>query len=185
MPENASYIRMRHEVLTFDEESRHCALCKGIDGGCCKRDLTILPEDEENIVEAAARGDIAPETIERARRRAADPGEEFCPFFGDQGECTIYPHRPLVCMQHGNGGLPKDRAVARKALTAPGSRTIRICELEQFSCDACAAQLDPMTRIPLSVVGKSVAILLTIQDRQRHCNPRTMNQFVSEQFRES
>lgn len=173
---------MREDVLKFDRDASPYCLCKAIDGGCCKRGLTLLPEDEEIIVEAAARGDIDPATLQRARVRAADPNEEFCPFLGDRGECTIYEHRPLVCMQHGNGGLPMNRALAKKAIQSPGKKTIKVSELEQFACVACSEQVDGNARIPLSVVGKSVAILVTIQDRQRHANRKTMNEFVVGQF---
>lgn len=175
---------MREEVLTFDRDASRYCLCKAIEGGCCKRGLTILPEDEEIIVEAVARGDIEPETLDRARVRARDDREEFCPFLGDRGECTIYEHRPLVCMQHGNGGLPKDRALARKAIQSPGNKTVKVSDLEQFACVACSEQVNPNTRIPLSVIGKSVAILVTIQDRQRHAPCKTMNEFVTARFDE-
>jgi Fe-S-cluster containining protein len=185
MPANENYIRMRKEVLEFDEGARQYCLCKGINGGCCKRDLRLLPEDEEVILEAVKRGDIDPTTLQRATLRARDASEAFCPFLGERGECTIYPHRPIVCMQHGNGGLPKDKAVARRALERPGNRTIKVSELEQFSCDACAEHVGATDRIPLSIVGRSVAILLTIQQGQRHYGSRTMNQFLTELASES
>ncbi|MEZ4523327.1 MAG: YkgJ family cysteine cluster protein [Thermomicrobiales bacterium] len=182
MSTNASYIRMRQEVLNFDQEAAPYCFCKAIDGGCCKRDLTLLPEDEGVILEAVAGGEIEPSTIARARPRARDDNEEFCPFLGDRGECTIYAHRPLVCMQHGNGGLPRDRALAKRAIQKPGNKTIKVSDLEMFACNACAEQVNQNDRIPLSVAGKSTAILITIQDRQHQGGCRTMNEFVDAEF---
>lgn len=185
MPENESYMKLRADVLALNEEARPYCLCKAIDGGCCKRDLKMLPEDQQVIAEAVERGDIDQQTLQRARRRAQDDQERFCPFLGERGECTIYAHRPVVCIQHGNGGLPKDKPTALRAIRSPGKRTLKIAEMEQFSCDACAAQVEPGYRIPLSIVGKSVAILVTIQDGERHYGHLTMNRFLIEQFPES
>lgn len=182
MPTNESYIKLRNEVLALNESAQCYSFCKAINGGCCKRDLRLLPEDRELIQEAVERGDIDQQTLDRAVERAKDDELEFCPFLGDQGECTIYAHRPVVCIQHGNGGLPKDKAVAMRAVKSPGKKTIKVADMELFSCTACAEHFSQSHRIPLSVVGKSLAILLTIQDAQRHYEERRMNQFLIDEF---
>jgi hypothetical protein len=178
MPENESYRRLRDEALRLNETGRPYALCRNIAGGCCIRDIKLLPEDQLVILEAAARGDIDGATLQRARRRALDEGVTQCPFLGDQYECTIYDYRPVVCIQHGNGGLPTDKATTLRAMRTPGNRTIRVGDLEQFACDACAAQGNPNDRIPLSIVGKSVAILVTVQEGERHYGRPRMIQFL-------
>ncbi len=182
MPTNESYIQLRRDVLELDEQASQYCFCKAIDGGCCKRDLKMLPEDQAVITEAIERGEISPATLERALVRAMDDDQEFCPWLGDAGECTIYPHRPVVCIQHGNGGLPKDKATALRAMRNPGNKTIRVRDLEQFSCDACAEQFSPNDKIPLSVAGKSVAILITIQQGEQHYGRLTMNRFLIDRF---
>lgn len=182
MPENPSYLHLREEALKLNDTAGEYSLCKAIRGGCCKRDVTMLIEDQQVILEAIVRGDIDAPTLQRARRRALDEHEAFCPFLGDGGECTIYAFRPVLCIQHGNGGLPADKPTALKAMRKPGNRTIRVADLEPFSCDACAAQIDPNTRIPLSVAGKSVAILITLQEGERHYGRPRMNSFVIEQI---
>lgn len=185
MPTNTSYIKLRNEILALNESAKQYCLCKAIDGGCCKPNLKMLPEDQEVIMEAVASGEIDAATLQRARRRADDEQVNRCPFLGDQGECTIYPYRPVVCIQHGNGGLPKDKETTMRAIRNPGKKTIKISEIEKFSCDACAEQINHNDRIPLSVVGKSVSILVTIQEGERHYGHRRMNQFLREAFPET
>lgn len=182
MPTNESYLKLRNEVLALNESAQCYSFCKAINGGCCKRDLRLLPEDRELIQEAVERGDIDQQTLDRAVERAKDDELEFCPFLGDQGECTIYAHRPVVCIQHGNGGLPKDKATTLRAIKNPGNKTIKFSDLEPFSCNACAEHFGPGYRIPLSIAGKSTAILVTIQQGQKHYGNRTMNQFLIERF---
>lgn len=185
MPTNESYIKLRNEALALNESAQCYSFCKAIDGGCCKRDLRLLPEDREGIIEAVESGDIDDATLQRALQRAKDDELEFCPFLGEQGECTIYPHRPVVCIQHGNGGLPKDKSVAMRAVKNPGKKTIKVDDMELFSCTACAEHYGKNERIPLTVVGRSIAILLNIQDAQRHYGERRMNEFLIDQFSDS
>lgn len=182
MSVNESYLKLRRDALEMNDTYRQHSLCHSIDGGCCLPDLSMLPEDQQIILGAAERGDISPDVIRRARARAQDHSIDRCPFLGDECECTIYAYRPVVCIQHGNGGLPKDKATALRAMERPGKRTIRVKDLEQFSCTACARCNDDNTRIPLSVVGKSVAILVTIQQGERHYGRRHMREFVTEHF---
>ena len=179
---NESYLKLRRDTLELNDEAREHSLCRSICGGCCVPDLSMLPEDQELILEAAARGDISVETLRRARARAQDDSVDRCPFLGDEHECTIYEYRPVVCIQHGNGGLPKEKATALRAMKRPGKRTIRLAELEKFSCTTCAEHIDDNTRIPLSVVGKSVAVLVTIQQAEQHYGKRRMHAFITTSF---
>ena len=184
MPVNASYLKLRNDALELNASaSAHC-LCHSIEGGCCVRDLSMLPEDQEMILEAAACGAIDVATLRRARERAQDDAVQRCPFLGDAYECTIYAHRPVVCIQHGHGGLPKDKATAIRAMKRPGKRTLRVADMEQFSCVACGQRNDNDARIPLSIVGKSVAILVTIQQGEKHYGKRRMNEFITTHFAE-
>jgi Putative zinc- or iron-chelating domain len=182
MPVNESYLNLRRDALELNESASEYCLCKAVGSSCCVPNLSMLPEDQQMILEAVARGAISVETLRRAKDRVQDKNLDRCPFLGDSGECTIYEHRPVVCIQHGNGGLPKDKATALRAMNKPGKRTIRISDLEQFSCTACAAQIDDSKRIPLSVVGKSVAILVTIQQGERHYGKHRMNEFITTHF---
>lgn len=179
---NESYLQLRKDTLELNDSAREHSLCHSIKGGCCVPNLSMLPEDQELILEAAKRGDIGVDTIRRARARAQDDSVDRCPFLGDEYECTIYEYRPVVCIQHGNGGLPKDKATALRAMKRPGKRTIRLNEIEQFSCTACGKCNDDNSRIPLSVVGKSVSVLVTVQHAEQHYGKRRMNAFVTEQF---
>jgi Fe-S-cluster containining protein len=182
MPTNESYIKLRNEVLELNATYSDYCLCRGIEGSCCKPDIKMLPEDQEIIVEAIRRGDIPAETIHRAVERARKPGLDRCAFLGDDNRCTIYEHRPVLCIQHGNGGLPKSKPVAMKAMRSPGNKTIAISEIEQFSCNACAEHVTGKQRLPLAMVGKSVAILVTIQQGEQHYGMPRMNDFLKRQF---
>ncbi|HLT18232.1 MAG TPA: YkgJ family cysteine cluster protein [Thermomicrobiales bacterium] len=182
MVTNESYIKLRNEALEMNEAGQEYCLCRGIEGGCCKPNLKMLPEDQQVIFEAYQRGEIAPETIRRAVERARGGERRFCPFLGDDYRCTIYEHRPVVCIQHGNGGLPKRKDVALKAMRSPGNKTIRVSEIEQFSCDACAKHVTGKERLPLAIVGKSVAILVTIQEGEKHYGTPRMNDFLINTF---
>ena len=181
---NESYLQLRRDVLELNDSAAEYSLCHSIEGGCCVPDLSMLPEDQEFILVAAAMGDISVETLRRARDRAQDAAVDRCPFLGDDYLCTIYEHRPVVCIQHGNGGLPKDKATAIRAMERPGKRTIRVGDMEQFSCTACGKLNDNSTRIPLSIVGKSVAILVTIQQGEQHYGKRRMHEFITTHFAE-
>ncbi len=181
---NDSYLQLRQQTLDLNDEGRAYCVCHSIKGGCCVPDLSMLPEDQQLIREAVERGDISAATVRRAQARAADESVDRCPFLGDEYECTIYPYRPVVCIQHGNGGLPKDKATALRAMERPGKRTIRLRDIEQFSCTACGERNDDNDRIPLSVVGKSVAILVTIQNAEQHYGKHRMNDFIAEHFSE-
>lgn len=182
MPDNASYLQLRANLLELNESAAPYSLCRAIDGGCCKRDIKLLIDDQQVILEAVERGDIDPVVVQRARRRAEDDSLDRCSFLGEQGECTIYAHRPLLCIQHGHGGLPKDKATTMRAVKSPGNKTIRVSDIEQFSCDACAAHVKPGDRVPLSVVGRSVLYLVAIQEGEKHYGTPHMNQFIIENF---
>ena len=182
MVRNESYIKLRNEALELNESAREYCLCRGIEGGCCKPNLKMLPEDQEVIAEAFERGDITQETMRRAVALARDENRQSCVFLGDDYRCTIYEHRPVVCIQHGNGGLPKSKALALKAMRNPGNKTIKVSDLEQFSCDACAEHLTGKERLPLAMVGTSVAILVTIQEGEKHHGSPRMNKFLIERF---
>jgi Fe-S-cluster containining protein len=184
MPVNESYLQLRRQALELNAAAADCSMCHSIEGGCCVPDLSMLPEDQELIHDAVASGDISPETLSRARARAQDESVDRCPFLGDEYECTIYPYRPVVCIQHGNGGLPKEKATALRAMERPGNRTIRVKDIEQFSCTACGKLNGDNTRIPLSVVGKSVAILVTIQQGEQHYGKRRMHEFLTTRFKD-
>ncbi|HUG13858.1 MAG TPA: YkgJ family cysteine cluster protein [Thermomicrobiales bacterium] len=182
MPENDSYLQLRANLLDLNETAAQHSLCKAIAGGCCVPNLKMLKDDQELILAAVERGDIDAETVQRARRRATDEQVTRCPFLGDHAECTIYAYRPAVCIQHGHGGLPKDKATTMRAIRTPGNKTIRVAELEQFACDACAKCIKPTDRIPLSVVGRSVVALVAIQQGERHYGEPRMNQFLIDNF---
>lgn len=179
---NESYIKLREQALELNASAQQYCLCRGIKGGCCKPNLKMLPEDQQIIYEAYQRGEIAPETIRRAVERARGGERRFCPFLGDDYRCTIYEHRPVVCIQHGNGGLPRRKDVALRAMRNPGNKTIRISEIEQFSCDACAEHVTGKERLPLAMVGQSVAILVTIQQGEKYYGEPRMNDFLINTF---
>jgi Fe-S-cluster containining protein len=73
--------------------------------GCCRTRLTVTSLEAEAIRRAlSAIAAIAPQTrasIASLTARAADPANPRCAALDDDGRCTIYAARPLVCRSHG------------------------------------------------------------------------------------
>jgi Fe-S-cluster containining protein len=66
--------------------------------GChyCCDDISVLPLELEALRRVIARGGL-PE----GRVPNPDGGRHRCGFLGPAGECTVYPHRPVICRTHG------------------------------------------------------------------------------------
>ncbi|MBI2031441.1 MAG: YkgJ family cysteine cluster protein [Candidatus Levybacteria bacterium] len=152
------YPEFREKVERFDSSFREYNFCKGIDGGCCKANVSMVYGDKKIISDALARGDIKKWVVKRAQRRAKDPKVTQCPFLGRDKKCTIYPHRPVHCIQHGNGGIPLNVDEDIRAMAKGSKATIKTRDLGTFSCKDCALAVDGEAEVPAEVVLKSVFI---------------------------
>lgn len=173
-----TYSEFREKAENFNSKAKPYSFCKAINGGCCHRDVDVIKDDKEFIRDAIQRGDIPRETVRRAQRRARDPQEKQCPFLGEQGECTIYPYRPLICIQHGNGGLPRDPG-KRKEVLGGSQEEIPIKDIVPYSCESCAPHIDATGTVPAEVVRRSLLVLFV----SRSSKSRTsLNTFVAKEL---
>jgi|GEM_PF-5125516 len=121
--------------------------CKG-KGNCCERNIPVSEKDVQIISGAIQRGDIPRSVIAQAKERAATSKQNRCPFLNPRNECSIYPYRPIVCIEARAGGTahPKqlEATVQQYAETGtdPGipvcnTRTSHMCaECHQQMADA-------------------------------------------------
>jgi uncharacterized protein len=75
--------------------------CKAGCHHCCRRIPTILPLEWAWIRRSGAVADGQNPTSVRLRSDL-NPGESLCGHLDDQGLCTIYGARPLICRTHGS-----------------------------------------------------------------------------------
>lgn len=151
------YSEFREKAERFNAQAAKYSFCKGINGGCCIPNVNMLEDDKKLIIDAASRGKIEKSVIRRARRRAKDPEVNSCPFLGDDEKCTIYPYRPIKCIQHGNGGIPRSEEDV-KAIASGAKESLTAKELVPFSCKDCLAEVDSETQIPREVIMKTMFI---------------------------
>lgn len=94
--------------------SRHLAAmhCQAGCSGCCQDGLSVSEIEASNIRDyLAALPDPMRQAIRQRARRDAPPNREapadplsessLCVFLDEQGQCAIYPVRPLVCRSQG------------------------------------------------------------------------------------
>jgi uncharacterized protein len=118
--------------------------CKRGCDACCVGGLSVLP------VEAAL--------IEALRTRPpAHQREGMCAFLDDDGACTVYEARPVLCRTHG---------LALKTESADSSRGLRI-----LSDDVSACSLNYTARAPEASevldATKLMMLLVTVDRRYR------------------
>lgn len=77
---------------------------------CCRGEIPITQGDLREIRIGVKRGGIAEDAISAAQDRARLRREE-CPFLDDDNRCSIYNHRPLICIATGIGAIPFKPAV--------------------------------------------------------------------------
>lgn len=150
------YSEFREEVKKFNAEVKS-PFCKSIEGGCCSPDILIQKEDAELIRVAIQKGEIPRDTAKRAQRRARDNEIDRCPFLGEESECTIYEYRPLACIAHGNGGIPKDKNQI-EAVMKGSSEELAVSDLGPFSCSNCLPLIDHDASVPSETIRKSLII---------------------------
>lgn len=141
------------------------------------RDVPVLKEDKDFIGDAVRKGEVTQDVMKRAQRRARNPQEKHCPFLGEQGECAIYPYRPVVCINHGNGGLPRNQSKRREILGG-SAEDIEVRNLGPYSCENCIPHVDQDAVLPSEVVRKGMFIRYELERR-----PRTsLNTFVAKEL---
>lgn len=151
------YSEFRAQVEKFNADSESYSFCKSIRGGCCTSNIQILKEDGEHIRDVIQTGQISRDTVKRAQRRARDNEVTRCPFLGESDDCTIYPFRPIVCINHGNGGIPLDKDMVKPILTG-STEDVVMKDLGPFSCANCVQLIDNETSVPVEIVRKSMII---------------------------
>lgn len=87
----------------FDEiKARHGAkmACGRGCSQCCAPALTVFPVEREHIRSFLRENPSIVENLVDLERRDPHQGRR-CSLLGDQGECSIYEVRPLICRTHG------------------------------------------------------------------------------------
>lgn len=87
--------------------------------GCCQQDLTVLPLEAAIVAEHV---DQLPPAARQATIRRSRTAGPPCVFL-DDGCCTIYAARPLICRAH---GLP---ILQRDADAAAAEASVSVCSL--------------------------------------------------------
>lgn len=164
MNRELSYSDFRAKALKFNAEAQQYSFCKSINGGCCVRNVPLIREDKELIKDAVQKKEIPRETMRRAQRRARDKELNECVFLGEQGECTIYSSRPVVCINHGNGGIPKDEQ-RRMQILGGSSGEISVKDIAPFSCADCISNTDQEGAVPEEIARKGMIIKYELNRR--------------------
>ena len=80
--------------------------CQAGCDGCCYQQFTVFPVEAQHLAQAVAA--LTPEARQRLRQRLQSQGEAWqmvdeprpCVLL-DQGRCSLYNGRPLICRMHG------------------------------------------------------------------------------------
>lgn len=101
---NADYLNLRKKIAdTFAEialRNEAKMACKKGCSSCCLPGLTVSPVEFEFIKEHLAKlPELFASTLSLERSGSVPP--KSCPFLDQDGSCTIYDVRPIICMSHG------------------------------------------------------------------------------------
>lgn len=136
---------------------------------CCTRDIPFSPEDAQVIYRGFVRGEISDSVRQQAVKNERDRKRgDRCVFLGDNNECTIYEHRPLICMAYGMGGQPRNADIANKLAQLKRMHDLTGEEvlihqdnLIGYACESCSRELeDHPVSYPLPVVEGITAVRL-------------------------
>lgn len=128
---------------------------------CCVDGLSVLPV-EAALIEA---GGLGPPARSAA---SASPAPKMCAFLDDDGACSIYPVRPVLCRTHGLALRAPSRNDGARAL-AP-SRTLHILgDAGNVGDDVSACELNYTARAPKRdevLDAEALMMLLVTVDRR-------------------
>lgn len=114
---------------------------------CCETDVPLTKDDIGIIVNGIRSGEISSGVIKDAIARSEDPEQNgICPFLTPERRCSIYDHRPLVCVVWGIGGDPldeKDYDLAVERYKQGKSDTYPNMLLIQANCIPCRIETHP------------------------------------------
>lgn len=135
---------------------------------CCIRDVPITPADAQFLYEGFRSGQIPDAVRQGALKNMSDQTRgNRCPFLGEDNQCTIYDHRPLVCIVFGLGGQPRTREIAlqleeaMKIQQATGvEQYISRESIQVYMCPSCIEESPSGPDLSLSVVEATTAIAL-------------------------
>lgn len=128
---NFEYMRLRHIANQNNETISDDHPCRRGCSACCTREVPLSRADAQHIQKAVTSGVIPLEVVEMAKQKA-ETKNRSCPFL-DQGQCTIYEHRPLICAMTGAGGV----ANSRKQLEQLNSGQIEGIPVRNLSSSMC------------------------------------------------
>jgi Fe-S-cluster containining protein len=117
---------------------------------CCRIAFTLFPVEAYHLREAFLR--LPDTTAEGVRRRAAEDPEGQCPFLED-GRCTVYASRPVLCRTHGHPFVRREEA-GGEAEIYPGCEQLPLESLprsENGSLKVSAFDLDGVNTLLAAV----------------------------------
>lgn len=133
----SAYIALLSKVERFSSEvveaNRGSFACRPGCDVCCGRVFTIFAVEAANVRLGFS---LLPEDVKErivARARLASHSGGPCPLLED-GRCTIYAHRPVICRTH---GLP----LISEHITVEGRKVVTLCD-KNFQ------ELDDLSAIP-------------------------------------
>jgi Fe-S-cluster containining protein len=97
---SSSTIRKMALELHVSVDWRHHPCHRG-NGSCCDPAPYLTPHDIAIIQQGIRRKEISQNIISAARKRV---GGSACGFLDENRRCTIYDHRPVVCIATGTAG---------------------------------------------------------------------------------
>lgn len=133
-----------------------CSRCNTSE--CCQnRKVRLTFFDAQYILEAIKNGEISKKVAEQAWETAKDRNSRICPFLNSEtNKCTIYNHRPLVCMTYGYGHIPNQEEMERSFRILKLTKKdlgVQIKSGEVHMCENSAQELiNTSRRMPLGIM---------------------------------
>jgi uncharacterized protein len=173
------YQRLKARVDAFGQTIRQCyptqITCHAGCDGCCYQQFTVFPVEAHHLAQAVMA--LAPEARQHllARLQQADPWRIIdtstpCVLL-EQGRCSLYEHRPLICRIH---GFP----IMSTLIERPDGGQRDCCPLN-FT-DVPLQDVVPQAIYNLDLVNQTLAAInhLFVQEHQRPDQRLTIRQAV-------
>jgi Fe-S-cluster containining protein len=144
----AALVKIDEAVAHMSARAGDALTCKRGCDSCCTDGLSVLPVEAALIEAHAAANGARPPDQQR---------EGMCAFLDDEGACTVYEARPVLCRTHG---------LAFKSESTDTSRGLRIFSDE---VSACALNYTARAPAPNEVLDatKLMMLLVTVDRRYR------------------
>jgi Fe-S-cluster containining protein len=104
---NFEYMRLRHVANQNNETISSDHPCRRGCSACCTKEVPLSRMDAQHIQKAVTSGAIPLEVVEMAKEKASTKSRS-CPFL-EEGSCTVYEYRPILCAMTGAGGVPHSK----------------------------------------------------------------------------